>query len=106
MSLDECEILRRGIGKKDEAVINECKDKIYKTCKINKHPNEVADLLWSIAENSIGYLFNRSHAVAYASLAAASIYIKINHPKEFFLALLRMAKNEPDPQECIAEIYR
>ena len=39
-------------------------------------------------------------------MAAMTVYLKFNHPKEFFLALLQMSKYEPDPIEEISKIHR
>ena len=41
---------------------------------------------------------SNSHAVAYSTLSAWTTYLKFNHPKEFFLSLLKMTKFEPTPQ--------
>ena len=106
MDLAECEGLRKAIGKKLPEKIKEYREKIYKVCEDNKHPKEIADLIWKIAEDSSGYSFNKSHAVAYASLSAATTYIKVNYPLEFFLAALKMSKNEPDTQEYISSIRK
>jgi DNA polymerase-3 subunit alpha len=106
MDLENCELVRRAIGKKDELKIKESKDKIYKACKDNNHPLEIADVVWKIVEDSAGYQFNFSHSALYGMLTAMTIWVKENHPKEFFLALLRMSKNEADSQEYIASIQK
>ena len=57
-------------------------------------------------EDSANYSFNKSHSIAYAALAAATVYLKFNYPKEFFLALLQMSKFEPDPIAEISKIQK
>ena len=47
---------------------------------------------------------SNSHAFSYSAMAALTIYFKFNHSKEFFLALLRMAKNEQDSLSEISTI--
>ena len=47
---------------------------------------------------------SNSHSNAYASLSALTLYLKFKHPLQFFLALLRQAKNEPAPIEEIQKI--
>lgn len=50
-----------------------------------------------------GVVVSNSHAVAYAGLSAITTYLKFKYPKEFYLSLLKMTKNEPDP---ISEISK
>jgi DNA polymerase-3 subunit alpha len=95
-SLTESEEIRRAIGKKLPEEIAKWKPKIYEKCEQNKIKKETADQIWKVCEDSAGYQFNLSHSLAYAGMAALTIYFKFNHPKEFFLSLLRMAKNEQD----------
>lgn len=95
-SLNDGDLIRRCIGKKKVKEIQEWKPKIYAKCQENKIKKETADLIWKICEDSAGYQFNFSHSLAYAQLAAITIYLKFNHPQEFFLALLKMAVNETD----------
>lgn len=51
-----------------------------------------------------GLVSSNSHSVSYAELSALTTYLKFNHPKEFFLALLKSSKHEPDPHEEIETI--
>ena len=105
-SLDEAEILRRIVGKKKTGEIKEWKDKITLKCESNKIPKEVGQILWKILEDSANYSFNKSHSIAYAALAACTIYLKFNYPKEFFLSLLKMTRHEPDPIGEISKIQK
>ena len=57
-----------------------------------------------MAEDSANYSFNKSHSIAYATLAAWTTYLKFNYPMEFFLSLLKMTKFEPAPHEEISKI--
>lgn len=47
---------------------------------------------------------SNSHSISYAILAAQTLYFKFNHSREFFLALLRSTKFEPEPFVEIAKI--
>lgn len=53
-----------------------------------------------------GLVSSNSHAVAYSTLTAWTTYLKFKYTKEFFMALLRMSVNEPDPREEISKISR
>jgi DNA polymerase-3 subunit alpha len=57
-------------------------------------------------EDSANYSFNKSHSLAYAALAAVTIYLKFNYPQQFFLSLLKMSRNEPDPIGEISKIQK
>jgi DNA-directed DNA polymerase III PolC len=105
-TLDEAEILRRIVGKKKVEEAKAWKEKIANKVKEKNIPSEVSDVLWKILEDSANYSFNKSHSCAYAALAATTVYLKFNHPKEFFLALLQMSKNEPDPIGEISVIQK
>ena len=105
-TLDEAEILRRIVGKKKTEEIKEWKSKIKNKCKENNLPKEVGDILWKILEDSANYSFNKSHSIAYAALAACTVYLKFNYPKQFFLSLLKMTRHEPDPIGEISKIQK
>ena len=103
-SLDESEQLRRIVGKKKVELMSSWKEKINKKITKNNLPEEVGDILWSVAEDSANYSFNKSHSIAYATLAAWTTYLKFNYTQDFFLSLLKMTKFEPSPQEEISNI--
>jgi len=105
-TLDEAEILRRIVGKKKVDEIKSWKQKIEQKCKENKIPKEVSEILWKILEDSANYSFNKSHSIAYAGLAAITVYLKFNYPQQFFLSLLKMSRNEPDPIGEISKIQK
>lgn len=103
-TLDEAEQLRRIVGKKKVDLMPEWKSKIEGKVQQNNLPVEAGDILWKVAEDSANYSFNKSHSIAYATLAAWTTYLKFNFPQDFFLSLLKMTKFEPSPQEEINNI--
>ena len=105
-TLDEAEILRRIVGKKKTEEIKAWRKKIELKIKENKIPKEVGEIFWKILEDSANYSFNKSHSLAYAALAACTVYLKFNYPKEFFLSLLKMTRHEPDPIGEISKIQK
>ena len=114
-TLDEAEILRRIVGKKKVKEVRKWKKKIREKVKENRLSSEwlgtkgqvdVGDVLWEVLEDSANYSFNKSHSISYASLAAITTFLKFKYPKEFFLALLRMTRFEPDPIAEISKIAR
>lgn len=105
-TLDEAEILRRIVGKKKVNEVKQWKKKISDKIKDNNLDVEIGEVLWKILEDSANYSFNASHSYSYAALAACTVYLKFKYPKEFFLALLRMTRNEPDPISEISKIQK
>jgi len=103
-SLDESEQLRRIVGKKKVEDMPAWKAKIEDKIKERNLDPIIGDVLWKVAEDSANYSFNKSHSISYAYLAAITIYLKFNHPQEFFLSLLKMARFEPNSHEEIAKI--
>lgn len=105
-SLDEAEQLRRIVGKKKIELMPEWQEKISKKVSDNNLDPAISDILWSVAEDSANYSFNKSHSIAYATLAAWTTYLKFNYPQDFFLSLLKMTKFEPSPQEEINNVTK
>ena len=105
-TLDEAEILRRIVGKKKVNEVKKWKKKIKDKIQENNLDKEIGEILWQVLEDSANYSFNKSHSISYASLAAITTYLKFKYPKEFFLALLKMTRFEPDPIAEIAKVSR
>jgi DNA-directed DNA polymerase III PolC len=106
MDLDECEGLRKAIGKKLPEKVKEYRVKIYDVAAKNGHRKELADLIWQIAEDSAGYQFNKSHSACYGMITAYSLYLKINYPIQFYWAVLKMARHESKPHETIEAVEK
>ena len=113
-TLDEAEQLRRIVGKKKVDQMPAWKEKIATKVEENRLTNawtglrgdEIADVLWQVAEDSANYSFNKSHSISYAILSAWTAYMKFNHPQYFYIALLKMAKHEADPFDQVNKIAR
>jgi DNA polymerase-3 subunit alpha len=105
-SLDESEQLRRIVGKKKVEKMPEWQSKIQNKITEQNLDPAIGDILWKVAEDSANYSFNKSHSIAYSTLAAWTTYLKFKHPKEFFLSLLRMTNFEPNPQSEVSNISK
>ena len=103
-TLDESEQLRRIVGKKKIDQMPAWKEKIENKVKENELDPSIGEVLWKVAEDSANYSFNKSHSISYAILAAWTIYLKFKYPREFFLALLKLSKYEPDSHTEISRI--
>lgn len=96
-TLDESEQIRRIVGKKKVEQMAEWEEKIKAKIEEQGLDPRIGEVLWRVAEDSANYSFNLSHSISYAILAAITVYLKFQHPTEFFLSLLEMALYEPDP---------
>jgi DNA polymerase-3 subunit alpha len=105
-TLDESELLRRIVGKKKVEEMAKWEKLVYDNCAKIKQPKEAGEVLWKVLDASKDYSFNKSHSVCYAALAAITVYLKFNYPTEFYLSLLRMTKNEPDPISEISKTHK
>ena len=105
-TLDESEQLRRIVGKKKVEKMQEWKGKIESKIAEQGLEESIGEVLWKVAEDSANYSFNKSHSISYATLAAWTIYLKFNHPQEFFLSLLKMTNFEPNPQLEVSNISK
>ena len=88
MSLGEADMVRRAIGRKDKELMDKLvEDLSTRENKVGFNKEQIKQLLDNLEEWS-GYLFNKSHAAAYAYTAYQTAYLKTHYPKEFYCALL------------------
>lgn len=103
-SLEESEVFRRILGKKKVDEVEDCKNKIRKKCKENNLQEDIAEIVCKVISDSASYSFNFSHAISYASMCAATCYLKFKYPQQFYLSLLNLTKDEPNPIEEVSKI--
>lgn len=65
--------------------------------KVSGMSEETAEKVWAKIQACAGYLFNRSHAVAYSMLTYQTARLKTMYPLEYMTALLRTV--DPDSKE-------
>lgn len=88
MSFGQADIMRRAISKKDHSLIASLK-KIFITNACAKGADlKVAEEVFRQIEAFANYGFNKSHAVAYATLAYRLAYLKAHFPSAFYIALI------------------
>jgi DNA polymerase-3 subunit alpha len=105
LSLDEAELIRRACGKKKKEEMMKFEQIIKQRAK-EKNIEPAGEFFWNLLLDSADYSFNKSHAASYAVLSAQTIYLKFNHTTQFYLSLLRMTRNEPDPIGEISKISK
>ena len=87
-SESKADLLRKAIGKKDQAIMNSEKGPFIESCTKTGVLKSISEQVFSLIEKFAGYGFNRSHAAAYAHLAYQTAWLKYYFPHEFYCALL------------------
>lgn len=87
-SFGDADVLRKAIGKKIRALLEEQKVKFVAGVKANGIDEKIGEQLFQFIEPFARYGFNRSHAACYAMVAYQTAYLKAHYPVEFMAALL------------------
>src|SRR5690348_18063298 len=87
-SLAEADVLRKAVGKKDQALIDAELKRFVERAIANGHAKPVIEELARQIETFGRYGFNKSHAVAYSLLSYQTAWFKTHYPAEFLAALL------------------
>ncbi|NDB58639.1 DNA polymerase III subunit alpha, partial [bacterium] len=104
-NLQEADVLRKAIGKKNAALMNEVKKSFIEGAqKVNIVTKEESEQIFGWIEKSSRYAFNKSHSVSYAVCSYWSAYYKAHHTHEFFLSYLYHAIEKQDPQQETYEL--
>ncbi len=95
-TLGEADVLRKAMGKKIFALIQEQKNKFIQGCIDQGIPGAVGEKVFEFIEPFAGYGFNRSHAACYALIGYQTAYLKARFPAEFMAALLTSDQDNID----------
>ena len=82
------------VSKKKIDKIRAMKEKFMEGAKKNGCPNEDAVAIWQQIETCGSYIFNRSHAAAYAVTSYVGAYLKANYPTAFYTVALEWADDK------------
>lgn len=96
-SLGEGVNLLKLISKKRTDKIRAMKEKFIRGAKVSGCPKEDALQVWDMIELSGSYLFNASHATAYAITAYTGAWLKANYPTAFYTVALQWADDKEIP---------
>lgn len=96
-SLAEGVRLLKLISKKKVDIIRAMKEKFMTGVAAKGCPKEDAGRIWEMIEAGGGYLFNASHATAYAVTSYVGAYLKANHPTAFYTVALQWADDKEIP---------
>lgn len=95
-SLGEADVLRKAVGKKIFALVQEQKQKFIEGCISQGVAKNVAEKVFSFIEPFAGYGFNRSHAACYALIGYQTAHLKTRFPAAFMAALLTSDQDNID----------
>jgi len=93
-SIAEADVLRKAIGKKIGKLLESQKGKFIQGCIENGIDEIVARKIWQWIEPFAHYSFNKSHSVAYATIAFYTAYLKAHYPVEFMATLLTLEQSD------------
>ena len=95
-TMGQADILRKGIGKKIQAVIDAEKPKFIEGCLANGYSEPIAEKLWEYLLPFANYGFNKAHSATYALIGYWTAYLKAHFPLEFMCARLTADMGKPD----------
>lgn len=93
-SLGEGVNLVKYISKKKVEKIHAMKDKFMSGAHEKGCPKEDANLIWDMIEAGGSYIFNKSHATAYAITSYVGAWLKANYPTAFYTIALQWADDK------------
>ena len=96
ISLAEADVLRKAVGKKDQALIDRELTTFREKAIARGHPAHAIAQISDQLETFGRYGFNKSHSVAYSVLSYQTAYLKVHFPAEFMAALLSACIGDTD----------
>ena len=89
-SLGEADMLRRAMGKKDQAEMDRQRSRFIDGAAKNQVEAKLANEIFDLVNEFAGYGFNKSHAAAYAMISFRTAYLKAVYPTEFIAATMSL----------------
>jgi len=85
-SLGEADLLRRAMGKKIKAEMDQQKSRFVEGAVERGVDRAQAEFIFELVAKFAGYGFNKAHSACYGLIAYQTAYLKANHPVEFMAA--------------------
>jgi DNA polymerase-3 subunit alpha len=95
-SLEDADILRRAMSKKDPKEMEKQKEKFLGGARKSRIPLAKAEKIFDLMSKFAEYGFNKSHSAAYALIAYQTAFLKAHYPMEFMAASLTSEVQNPD----------
>jgi DNA polymerase-3 subunit alpha len=90
----EADMLRKAMGKKIFALLEELKPKFLNQGEERGRPKEKLEKIWKDWEAFASYAFNKSHSTCYAWVAYQTAYLKAHYPAEYMASVLSNNMND------------
>lgn len=94
-TMGEGDVLRKAIGKKIQSLLESQHDKFVSGGMNNGYDKDILERVWIDILESASYSFNKSHSMAYATLAYWVGYLKAHYTKYYMTAVLNNT-DKPD----------
>ncbi|MGL5591978.1 MAG: DNA polymerase III subunit alpha [Metamycoplasmataceae bacterium] len=88
MPFGQADLLRRAIGKKDKLEMSKLESVFVNGALSKGKSKELIDKIYKEIEKFAEYGFNKSHAIAYATISYKMAYLKAWYPIEFYTSIL------------------
>ena len=95
-SLGEADMLRRAMGKKIKAEMDNQRIRFREGAGPNGVSEALADQIFDLLAKFANYGFNKSHAAAYAWVSYQTAYLKEHFPHEFYAASMTLDMAQTD----------
>jgi len=95
-NLGKADLLRRAMGKKDPALMQEQRMSFLEGAKQKGKAGDAAKSVFDLITKFAGYGFNKSHAACYSIVAYQTAYLKAHYPLEFMAANLSSEMGNAD----------
>ncbi len=92
----DADTLRKAVGKKIKALMDQMRPKLIKGVVANGHDETLGKKLFDLFEAFAQYGFNKSHAACYALIAYQTAYLKAHYPSAFMAALMTSEQENLD----------
>ena len=90
----EADMLRKAMGKKIFALLEQLKPKFINGAKERGHKEKALEKVWKDWEAFASYAFNKSHSTCYAWVAFQTAYFKAHYPAEYMASVLSNNMND------------
>ncbi len=95
-SLGQADLLRRAMGKKKQEEMDAQRLSFVQGASAKGVDPEQATFIFNLVDKFAGYVFNKSHAAAYALVAYQTAWLKANYPVEFLAASMTLDAGNTD----------
>ncbi len=102
-SLGEADLLRRAMGKKLVEEMSNQRHRFVSGAKEKGYPEKLAGDVFDLMESFAGYGFNKSHSVAYATLAFQTAWLKCHYPAHLYAASMSVDFKPDTTMKMIAD---